>query len=150
MESQTALDGTCFGVVGYRCMVPAMSGLLRSTRACGAALLALALVVGINGLEGAIHSTHHLPAPVAVHAHDLTGSGHDEQGEAPAPETAEPCPVAAAASHVAAAAVEPPPTLAPVPAALELVALGAPDAPRVAWRKPGSGRAPPFTCSLLS
>lgn len=124
-------------------MVPAMLGLFRSARPLVVTLLAVALVLGINGLEGAIHSAHHLPAPVGTH-------GHDPQRGAPVPGTEEPCAVAAAASHIAATAVEEPPALVPVPAVVELDALGAPNAPRIAWREPGSGRAPPLVHSLPS
>jgi hypothetical protein len=124
-----------------------MSGLFRSARLCVAALLTTALVLGVNGFEGAIHSVHHLPAPPAsieeAHAHDYTGHGHGEQGDVPDPGTQEPCSIAAAASHASAASVEPPAALAPVPIALELVTLRALDPPRTAWREPGSGRAPP-------
>src|SRR5438552_2806550 len=77
MESQTTLDGTSLSVARYRCMVPAMSGLLRSARPCVVALLAAALVVGINGFEGAIHSVHHslVPGvwPALAAAHGLAG-----------------------------------------------------------------------------
>ena len=124
-------------------MVPAMSGLLRSARPSVVAILAAALVFGVNGFEGAIHSVHHLPAPAQAHPHDFTGHGHGEQGDVPDPGTQEPCSIAAAASHASAASVEPPAALAPVPIALELVTLRAPDPPRTAWREPGSGRAPP-------
>jgi len=39
-----------------------MAGALGSARSCVAAFLTLALMLGMNGLEGAIHSVHHLPA----------------------------------------------------------------------------------------
>jgi len=150
MESQTTLDGTSLSVAGYRCMVPAMSGLLRSARPLVVALLAAALVLGVNGFDGAIHSVHHLPAPVEVHAHDFAGRGHDDQNDSPDRATEEPCSVAAAASHAPATAVEPPTVLAAGPTALELVALGAPDSPGTAWREPGSGRAPPLLRRISS
>jgi hypothetical protein len=127
-------------------MVPAMSGLLRSARPCVAALLTTALVLGINGFVGAIHSVHHLPAPVETHAHAAHGHGHGKQ--APTPD--ETCPVAAAALHLAAAEVEALPVLDPSPIDAELVAPGAQDALRAAWREPGSGRAPPSLRSLPS
>ncbi len=142
--------GTSLSAAGYSCMVPAMSGLLRSARPSLVALLATALVMGVNGFEGAVHSVHHLPAHVEAHAHDYTGHGHHEQGEPPVRETAEACYVAAAASHAAATSVEPPAALALAPAALELVALGAPGAPRISGREPGSGRAPPSLRSVSS
>jgi hypothetical protein len=122
-------------------MVPAMSGLLRSARPCVVALLTLTLVLGINGFVGAIHSVHHLP--VQAHA-------HDEQGGAPADTPDETCPVAAAASHIAATAVEPPPVLGPGSALSRLGTPGLEDTPRIAWREPGSGRAPPLVRSLPS
>jgi hypothetical protein len=122
-------------------MVPAMAGLLRSARPCVVALLTLALVLGINGFVGAIHSVHHLPAQ--AHA-------HDEQGGGPGGTPDETCPVAAAASHIAATAVEPPPVLGPVSALARLGTPGLEGAPRIAWREPGSGRAPPSPRSLAS
>lgn len=122
-------------------MVPAMSGLLRSPRPCVVALLTSALVLGINGFVGAIHSVHHLPAQAQA---------HDEQGGAPAGAPDETCPVAAAASHIVATAVEPPPVLGPVSPSARLRTPGLRDAPRLAWREPGSGRAPPSPRSLPS
>src|ERR1700687_2702766 len=99
MESQTGAGGTSLNVARYKCMVPAMSGLLRSARPFLIALLATALVVGSNGLDGAIHSVHHPLAPVLSHERD--GHGHEGQG-APAGAPDETCPVAAAAPHLAA------------------------------------------------
>jgi hypothetical protein len=136
-------------------MVPAMSRSIRMCRVSAAALLAAALVIGVNGFEGAIHSVHHLPAPVDAHAHAVTSGGHDEQHDSPASGTpaskAEiPCSVAAAASQASATSVEPPATPAPVTSAPGLVALGAPDPVRTAWREPGSGRAPPSLRSASS
>jgi hypothetical protein len=127
-----------------------MSRLIRTCRASAAALLAAALVIGVNGFEGAIHSVHHLPAPVEAHAHDVTSHGHDEQGDLPVSGTEKPCSVAVAASQASATSVEPPATPAPVDTALGLVALGAPDPVRTAWREPGSGRAPPSIRSASS
>jgi hypothetical protein len=125
-----------------------MSRLIRMCRASAAALLAAALVIGVNGFEGAIHSVHHLPAPVDAHAHDVTSDRHDEQPGSPVSGTPTsgkevPCSIAAAASQASATSVEPPATPAPVATAFGLVALGAPDPVRTAWREPGSGRAPP-------
>ena len=147
-------------MAGYRCMVPAMSRLIRMCRVSASALLAAALVIGVNGLDGAIHSVHHLPAPVDAHAHDVTSDSHHEQHESvpgtppasgtPASRTEVPCSVAAAASQASATSVEPPATPAPVATALGLVALGAPDPVRTAWREPGSGRAPPSIRSASS
>lgn len=136
-------------------MVPAMSRLLRTCRASAAALLAVALVLGVNGFEGAIHSVHHLAAPVDAHAQAVTSDGHDEQpgspvSGTPASGTEVPCSIAAAASQASATSVEPPATPAPVATALRLVALGAPDPVRTAWREPGSGRAPPSIRSASS
>jgi len=136
-------------------MVPAMSRLLRACRASAAALLAAALVIGVNGFEGAIHSVHHLPAAVDAHAHDVMSDGHDEQQGSPVSGTPAsgkeaPCSVAEAASQASATSVEPPATPAPVATLLGLVALGAPDPVRTAWREPGSERAPPSTRSASS
>ena len=128
-------------------MVPAMSGLLRSARPCVAALLTTALVLGINGFVGAIHSVHHLPAPVETHASGAQDQGHDrghgQPDSAPADAPDESCPVAAAALHLAATEVAALPALDPSPAEAELVAPRQPDKPRPAWSEPGSGRAPP-------
>ena len=131
-------------------MVPAMSGLLRWARRCVVALLTLALVQGINGFVGAIHSVHHLPAPTTAHTHDAQGHGHDEQDTTPTGGPQESCPVAAAALHLAATAVEALPGLELSPPEAELVALGPQDAPRAAWREPDRGRAPPSLGSLPS
>jgi hypothetical protein len=131
-----------------------MSGLLRSARPCVAALLALALVLGINGLVGAIHSVHHLPAPVETHSHGVHGQGHDgghgQPDPAPAGSADQSCPVAAAALHLAATEVAALPALDPSPAEAELVAPRQQDKPRLAWRQPGTGRAPPSLRSLPS
>jgi len=131
-------------------MVPAMSGLLRPARPCVVALLNLALVLGINGFVGAIHSVHHLPAPVETRSHDAHGHGRGEQAPAPAGTPDQTCPVAAAALHLAATVVEALPVLDPAPAEAELVAPGPQDAPRAAWREPASGRAPPSFRSIAS
>src|SRR5262245_7605276 len=122
-ESNDRVRGTSLSVAGYRCMVPAMSRLIRMCRASAAALLAAALVIGVNGFEGAIHSVHHLPAPVGAHEHDVTSDGHDVQQDSPvsgtpASSTDVPCSVAAAASQASATSVEPPATPAPVATAL--------------------------------
>ena len=137
-----------------------MSRLIRMCRASAAALLAAALVIGVNGFEGAIHSVHHLPVPVDAHAHAVTSDDHDEQPGSPVSGTPAsgtpvsgkeiPCSIAAAASQASATSVEPPATPAPVATALGLVALGAPDPVRTAWREPGSGRAPPSIRSASS
>jgi len=113
-----------------------MSGLLRSARLVVLGTC-LALVLAISGVEGAIHSTHHLPAQ--AHA-------HDEPGGAPDPS----CPVATAALHLAGTEVAALPALAPSPAEAELVASRSLDAPRQTSREPGSGRAPPSFRSLPS
>lgn len=125
-------------------MVPAMSGLLRSARPSVVALLALALVLGINGFVGAIHSVHHLPAPAESHAH----GAHDQSDSAPAGSPDKGCPVAAAALHLAATEVAALPALDPSRAEAELAAPRPLDAPRRASREPGSGRAPPSLRSL--
>jgi hypothetical protein len=127
-------------------MLPAMSGLIRSARPCVAALLTLALVLGINGFMGAIHSVHHLPAPVETRSH----AAHGDQSPAPAGTPHENCPVAAAALHLAATEVEMLPGLDPSPIDAEAVAPGAQDTLCAAWREAGSGRAPPSLRSLPS
>jgi hypothetical protein len=132
-----------------------MSRLIPWARASVAVLLAAALVIGVNGFEGAIHSVHHLPAAVDAHAHDVTSDGHGEQPGSPVSGTPAsgkevPCSIAAAASQASATSVDAPATPAPVATALGLVALGAPDPVRTAWREPGSGRAPPSIRSASS
>ena len=135
-------------------MVPAMSGVLRSARPSIVALLTLSLVLGINGFVGAIHSVHHLPAPVETYAPGAHDQGHDrgpgQPDAAPAGAPDQSCPVAAAALHLAATEVAALPALDPSPAEAELVAPRPLDAPRLAWRQPGSGRAPPSLHSLAS
>src|SRR5437762_5818286 len=87
------------------CMVAAMSSLLRSARPGVVTLLALALLLGMSGLDGAIHSVHHLSS--IWMAHVAEADGHvDGQDEAPVGATDESCHVAAAASHLAAIEVE--------------------------------------------
>ena len=126
-------------------MVAAMSDLVRRARPGIVTLLALTLVLGINGLEGAIHSVHHLSVPETVHAHGTDGH-EDEQKSTPE----EPCQVAAAASHTAAVVLEALPVIGPSTAAVELVPLGSQDWPDLARREPVRGRAPPFSSPLPS
>ena len=133
-------------------MVPTMSGLSRWARPCVVALLTLALVLGINGFVGAIHSVHHLPALATAHtdSQDAESHGHDGQDPTPTGGSQESCPVAAAALHLAATAVDALPGLQLSPAEPALVALGSEDAPRAAWRAPARGRAPPSVGRLPS
>ena len=129
-----------------------MSDLSRWARPCVVALLTIALVLGINGFVGAIHSVHHLPAPAVAHT-DTEGSQgheHDEPGPTPAGGPQESCPVAAAALHLVATAIEAPQGLQLAPAEAELVAFGSRAAPRAAWQAPARGRAPPSSCPLPS
>jgi hypothetical protein len=127
-----------------------MSGLLRPARPCVVAILTLALVLGVNGFVGAIHSVHHLPAPVETRSHDARDRGHGEQAPAPAGTPDQACPVAAAALHLGATDLEALPVLDPSLIDAGLVVPGAQDALRAAWREPGSGRAPPSLRSLPS
>ena len=100
--------------------------------------------------EGAIHSVHHSLVPVESHGHDV-GHGHDSEGrQAPAGATDEGCPVAAAALHLAATTTEAPPVLGALSPVADLVTLGTPDGPRIIWREPAHGRAPPSFRSLPS
>ena len=150
MESQTDRAGTTLSAAGFRCMVAAMSGLPRSARCSLVGLLALVLVLGVNGFVGAIHSAHHLPAPAKALAHHAHGHGDNEQAPTPAGGPQESCPVAAAALHLAGTAVEALPALQLSPAEAGLVALGPQDSPRAAWKEPARGRAPPSGGSLPS
>jgi hypothetical protein len=126
-------------------MVAAMSKLLRRARPGLVVLLALALVLGINGLVGAIHSAHHLPILETAHQHDRDGHETEQSG---APE--EPCQLAAAASHTSAIAVEALPVIGPSTAEAQLVPLESRDWPNLAWRESARGRAPPASRPLLS
>jgi hypothetical protein len=114
------------------------------------ALLALTLLLGINGFVGAIHSVHHLPAPVETHPHGVPDHGQGQQDPPPAAAPDETCPVAAAALHLAASEVAALPRLNPAPAEAAMVAARPQDALRLSWREPGSGRAPPSLRSLPS
>ena len=131
-------------------MVPGMSGPLRSARPCLVAVLTTALVLGINGFVGAIHSVHHLPAPVETHADGAHEHGDGKPDAAPAGAPDPGCPVAAAALHLAATEVAALPPLAPSADEAELVAARPQNAPRQASQEPGSGRAPPSIRSLPS
>lgn len=131
-------------------MVPAMSGLLRSARPCGIALLTAALVLGVNGFVGAIHSAHHLPPPIETHAQGAHEHDHGQPAQAPAGASDESCPVAAAALHPAATDGAALHALDSSPAEAALLAFRQPDKPRPAFRGPGSSRAPPSLRSLAS
>jgi hypothetical protein len=131
-----------------------MAGLLRSARPALAALLTLALVVGVNGFTGAVHSAHHSPALAQAHEHGAHDGGHDrghgQPDTTPARTPDESCPVADAALHLAAAEVAALPALDFSPAEPGLVAAQLVDAPSLASREPGSGRAPPSLQSPVS
>jgi hypothetical protein len=131
-------------------MVPAMAGPLGSVRPLVVALLTLALLIGINGFVGAIHSVHHLPAPVDTHPHGVSDDGQGQQDPPPAAAPDETCPVAAAALHLAASEIAALPRLDPAPADSAMGAARPQDAPRLSCTEPGSGRAPPSFRSLPS
>jgi hypothetical protein len=126
-----------------------MSGLPRSARRSIVGLLALALVLGVNGFVGAIHSAHHLPAPVESHERDAHGHG-EGQREGPVGAPDESCPVAAAALHLSATMAGAPPVLEALSPVARLVTLSTPDGPRLNRREPARGRAPPSVRSLPS
>ena len=126
-----------------------MSCLFQSIRPGVVTLLALALLLGINGFEGAMHSVHHLP-PIAM-THAAEADSHEGgQNEAPPGATGESCQVAAAASHLAAIVVEALPVIGPSTAESPLVVLGLQDSPRLMQGKPAHERAPPSPRSLPS
>ena len=133
-------------------MVPAMTGPIRRARPFVVAVLTVALVLGINGFVGAIHSVHHLPALAPAHTdtHDSQGHEHDRQGQTPGGGAQESCPVAAAALHLAATAIDALPDLLLPPDGADLVTIGPQEAPRADWRLPARGRAPPFPGPLSS
>ena len=126
-------------------MIAAMSALLRAARPCFVALLVATLVVGINGFLGAVHSVHHLPAPESAHAHEA--DGHESE-QAPAPD--ETCHVAVAAAHSVAIETETLLLVEAAPAEATLEPARAPDAPRLTWKEPSSGRSPPARPPLRS
>jgi hypothetical protein len=131
------------------CMVAAMSCLFRSMRPGVVTLVALALLLGINGFEGAIHSVHHLP-PIAM-PHAAEADSHEGgQDEVPAGATGESCQVAAAASHLTAIAVMALPVVGPSTAESAMVVLEPHDSPRLMQGKPAHERAPPSPRSLPS
>ena len=131
-------------------MVAGMSGLLRPTRPGVVTLLALALLLGMNGLDGAIHSVHHLSPLMMTHVGEADGH-EDGQNEVPNGTAEESCHVAAAASHLAAIVVEEAlPAIGPSTAESPMVVLGRPGASRVTQGKPAHPRAPPSLRSLLS
>lgn len=130
-------------------MVTAMSSLLRSARPGVVTLLALALLLGMNGLEGAIHSVHHISPMGAAHAAEAD-SHEDGQNEAPAGATEGSCHLAAAASHLAAIVVEALPVIGPSTAESPMVVPGPQDSPRLTQGKPAHERAPPSLRSLPS
>ena len=130
-------------------MVAAMSPLFRLARPGALTLLALALLLGMNGLEGAIHSVHHLSSVAMIHGAEAD-SHADGQSEAPTGATGESCQVAAAASHLAAIVVEALPVIGQSTAESPLVVLGLQDSPRLMQGKPAHERAPPAPRSLPS
>ncbi len=140
---------TVLSVVDWGCMVAAMSSLFRSARPGVVTLLALALLLGINSFEGAIHSVHHL-SPIGV-AHTAEADSHESgENEAPAGAPEESCQVAAAASHLAAIVVEALPVIGPSTAESPMVVLGRQDSPRLTLGKPAHERAPPSLHPLPS
>jgi len=123
-------------------MVAAMSSLLRPARPGVVTLLALALLLGMNGLDGAVHSVHHLSSSWMAHV-AAAESHEDEQNEVPVGATEESCHVAAAASHLAAIEVEALSIMGPSTAVSPLVVGGPQDTSRLAQGKPAHERAPP-------
>lgn len=123
----------------------AMSALLRGARPCFVALLAVTLVVGINGFLGAVHSVHHLPETELAHPHEADAHEKD-----PAPTSEETCQVAVAAAHSVAIETEALPLIGASTAEAGRAPAGTPDAPRLPWREPSPGRAPPASSPLPS
>ena len=114
-------------------------------RPCLVMLVVLALPLGAYGVDGAIHSVHHLLAAAQLHQHDGNDSD-DEQGAG----AEQDCQVAAAASHAAATAVETAPVITPAPADSQMPLLVTVEAPRPAWTEPDRDRAPPSSHLHLS
>ena len=123
-------------------MVAAMSSVLRPGRPGVVTLLALALLLGMNGLDGAIHSVHHLSSIWMAHIAEAEGH-EDEQNEVPVGATEESCHVAAAVSHLAAIEVEALPVIGPSTAENPMVVRGPQDTSRLTQGKPAHERAPP-------
>lgn len=128
-------------------MVPGMSVLLRWAGPAVVTLVTAALVLGINGFMGAIHSVHHLAFPVEPQEHAAHDRGHDgrhgQTDPAPADSPSESCPVAAAALHLTATDVGGLPAVEPSRAEATSGTPRPQGAPRQAFREPGAGRAPP-------
>lgn len=125
-----------------------MSGAARLVRPSLVMLMALGLVLGAYGFDGAIHSAHHLLASEAFHPHAADDSA-DERGASDAePEQA--CHVAAAASHAAATAVEALHVIAPTAADSGMLPLVTRQTPRLPWTDPDRDRAPPVSRLLPS
>jgi len=123
-------------------MVAAMSSLLRSARPGVVTLLALAILLGMNGLDGAVHSVHHLSSIWMAHVAEAEGH-EDEQNEVPVGATEESCLVAAAASHLAAIEVETLSVIGPSTAESPMVVRGPQDTSRLTQGEPAHERAPP-------
>jgi hypothetical protein len=103
----------------------------------------------MNGLDGAIHSVHHLSPLMMTHVAEADGH-EDGQNEVPVGTAEESCHVAAAASQLAAIVVEALPAIGPSTAESPMVVLGPPASLRVPQGKPAHQRAPPSLRSLPS
>ena len=122
-------------------MVAAMSVVQRWIRPSLLTLMAVSLVLGAYGLDGAIHSVHHLPASEALHHQDADDSEDDHGASGSDPEQA--CHVAAAASHAAATVMDVLPVVGRAPMDARLLRLATHEVARFAWIDPHRGRAPP-------
>ena len=126
----------------------AMRGALRWIQPFLVTLLTASLMLGVYGLEGAIHSVHHLLPSDALHQQDVD-DGEDDHGAAGL-DPGQACHVAAAASHAADTVVGTLPGVSPAPMDAQPLHLPACAVPRLVWTDPHRGRAPPPSRLLSS
>jgi len=122
-------------------MVTAMRGALRWIQPFLVTLLTASLMLGVYGLDGAIHSAHHLLPSDALHQQDVD-DGEDDHGASGADQE-QACHVAAAASHAADSVVGMLPVVSPAPMETRPLLLATRAVLRLVWTDPHRGRAPP-------
>jgi hypothetical protein len=120
-------------------MLAAMSRLVRLLRPCLLTGVLLTLVLGINGLDGAIHSVHHLAPP----SHADEPLHHEENPGPSGGATTATCDLATAVAQLTAAEVQTLPEIGSSLARLAGMVVTGPDILRSAWVEPARGRAPP-------
>jgi len=129
-------------------MLIAMRGAVRWIQPSLVTLLTASLMLGVYGFDGAIHSVHHLLASDALHQQGVDDS-EDDHGAADA-DPKQACHVAAAASHAADTVLDMLPAVSPASMDARLLLLATRAEPRLVWRDPHRGRAPPSSRLLFS